>query len=246
MERPRPADIKRLPRAQKPLLPGAKKEKRKKKPKKPSAGTQIKRLKWDNSQPRANRKCGKCRACCTTLGVDELDKPAGVRCSFLNENKGCTIYQDRPEVCSAYSCMWLAGWLRNKDKPNRIGIVIDQPSSMKDDPLWKDIEFAVVRKVVPGLKLSKGADEIISAMKKQMVVVFINGDKRQVLGPNGLVNEIARRTRVRQECKHPRVSAFPEAKCEDCGLRGALNPQQAKKFVDLLKRPPVIKFEDDK
>lgn len=56
----------------------------------------------------AERKCGACTLCCTTLAVPELDKPNGVRCVHLTD-QGCGIYEDRPPSCRTFECAWLRG-----------------------------------------------------------------------------------------------------------------------------------------
>lgn len=72
-----------------------------------------------------NRKCGPCSACCKTLGVPELKKEAGEECEHrCNGWKACKIYDDRPEMCRAFECMWIQGFFANKDRPNDIGIIV--------------------------------------------------------------------------------------------------------------------------
>lgn len=53
-------------------------------------------------------RCGKCRACCTVLGINELGKEVYCPCPYLNEN-GCAIYEERPASCRAYACVWRLG-----------------------------------------------------------------------------------------------------------------------------------------
>lgn len=44
-------------------------------------------------------KCLKCGDCCIRFYIDEIDKPAGVRCWHLNDKNECDIYDNRPKVC---------------------------------------------------------------------------------------------------------------------------------------------------
>ena len=56
------------------------------------------------------RECGKCTACCQgTLHAEALGHyfHPGQPCHWVGES-GCTVYKDRPEVCSAFKCAWLA------------------------------------------------------------------------------------------------------------------------------------------
>lgn len=74
----------------------------------------------------APRRCGACDLCCTVLRVDVLKKPGGVRCEHQRrEGAGCGIYPDRPQICRAYRCLWLRGGLREEDRPDRLGAVVD-------------------------------------------------------------------------------------------------------------------------
>ena len=65
-----------------------------------------------------DRSCGTCTKCCegwldgSVLG--EWMQP-GIPCPFVEMNKGCTIYNDRPyDPCRQYSCLWL----KDKNIPN--------------------------------------------------------------------------------------------------------------------------------
>ena len=68
------------------------------------------------------RTCGSCTACCTVMGVDEIQKPERQRCPHLCSS-GCSTYEKRPETCSSWSFDWLLGSFEEADKPDIIGIV---------------------------------------------------------------------------------------------------------------------------
>ena len=72
------------------------------------------------------RVCGDCSLCCTVLRVDELRKLGGVPCLHQNPSgPGCSIHAERPGVCRGYHCLWLEGGLDERDRPDRIGAVLD-------------------------------------------------------------------------------------------------------------------------
>lgn len=52
------------------------------------------------------RTCGTCMLCCTVMIVDELNKPAGVTCSYAVAGSGCTIRDQRPRACRRFFCGW--------------------------------------------------------------------------------------------------------------------------------------------
>jgi hypothetical protein len=78
--------------------------------------------------------CGDCAMCCKLMRVDELRKPACQWCQHINaEHHGCTIYEDRPQTCRDFECVWLqTQYQRNGEcampaelRPDRSRVVID-------------------------------------------------------------------------------------------------------------------------
>lgn len=59
-----------------------------------------------------SRTCDGCDLCCTAAGVDEIAKPAGVRCRHLTAlaapGRNCMIYGRRPSTCASFACLWRA------------------------------------------------------------------------------------------------------------------------------------------
>lgn len=52
-------------------------------------------------------KCGTCTACCRVFSIPKLDKPAGKWCEHCAIGVGCKIYDNRPDTCIDFKCMWL-------------------------------------------------------------------------------------------------------------------------------------------
>lgn len=89
----------------------------------------------------SGRSCGTCSLCCTVLRVDELNKLGGVDCQHQCKPQptprqdpgasdepaqfGCAIHSRRPQICRDYRCLWLAGGLREDDRPDKLGAVVD-------------------------------------------------------------------------------------------------------------------------
>ena len=46
--------------------------------------------------------CLRCGTCCVAPDIAALDKPLGVRCPHLTEERLCAIYERRPAVCRAH------------------------------------------------------------------------------------------------------------------------------------------------
>lgn len=74
---------------------------------------------------RATRSCGACQACCVVLGVKPIEKQPYHRCEHQSA-KGCGIYETRPDPCKLYRCGWLEGLGERRDRPDRLGIIIDR------------------------------------------------------------------------------------------------------------------------
>ena len=73
----------------------------------------------------ASRSCGSCSLCCTVLRVDELEKRAGDDCIHQRGASGCGIYEERPEICRAYQCLWRQGGLEDDERPDATGGIVD-------------------------------------------------------------------------------------------------------------------------
>lgn len=77
---------------------------------------------------------GQCTMCCKVLPVSTINKPQGVWCQHARKHEGCAIYQDRPQACRAWRCMWVdidahkpveASIYRALRRPDQVGYVID-------------------------------------------------------------------------------------------------------------------------
>lgn len=78
----------------------------------------------DHAAP--GRECGNCTACCTTLAIVELNKPARRACDHLCR-AGCGIYEARPASCREFHCLWLRGALDGDEslRPDALGVMFD-------------------------------------------------------------------------------------------------------------------------
>jgi len=53
------------------------------------------------------RSCGTCTMCCKLPAAPEpLNKPAGVWCQHCDKAQGCRIYDERPQGCRDFMCLW--------------------------------------------------------------------------------------------------------------------------------------------
>lgn len=74
--------------------------------------------------PQSERTCGSCTACCHSLVIEELDKPAFRDCpNQCGTSGGCGAYHDRPTSCRDFRCLWLDGHLDENDRPDKLGAI---------------------------------------------------------------------------------------------------------------------------
>ncbi|HTU25735.1 MAG TPA: hypothetical protein VMF30_10075 [Pirellulales bacterium] len=74
----------------------------------------------------ANRICGECTACCTVMGVRELNKAPYQPCP--HECGRCAIYESRPATCRSYRCAWLLGSIEGGEecRPDKLGLLLNR------------------------------------------------------------------------------------------------------------------------
>lgn len=75
--------------------------------------------------------CGTCTQCCKTMGVTELAKPRDRWCTHCAVGHSCRIYDDRPQSCRDFVCLWLhtqgqeEGRMPEALRPDRCKVVFD-------------------------------------------------------------------------------------------------------------------------
>lgn len=69
------------------------------------------------------KNCGECTLCCKLLAVKEFKKPIGIMCEHCSPDHGCTIYEDRPQRCRNFECLWLKSDLPGSLKPSNCGVI---------------------------------------------------------------------------------------------------------------------------
>ena len=73
------------------------------------------------------RECGTCNACCVALTINEpaLQKAQGYRCRNLRPDKGCGIYDARPDTCREFNCGWRQlRWVKEGMRPDVSGVLV--------------------------------------------------------------------------------------------------------------------------
>ena len=81
--------------------------------------------------------CEDCDGCCRVFEVKEISKSFGEPCKHLGptlDGPGCRIYEERPDACKHYVCLWLDGQRRGGQyrldpelRPDRSKVVLGWP-----------------------------------------------------------------------------------------------------------------------
>lgn len=130
------------------------------------------------------RFCGDCSACCTVLGVRDLEppKPDYVACSDCLPDGGCARYATRPPTCKGYVCGWLHGWGEEGDRPDKLGLILE-PWHRPPDGGGAGI---IVREVWPGAAESPAGRKLLEPVSLRTLVLIVSeGGKRTCIGPMG-------------------------------------------------------------
>ncbi len=142
------------------------------------------------------RECGSCSACCTVIGVHEIEKGMYETCQHLCA-AGCRIYAERPGSCRTFECQWLRGALEvdgsidTEMRPDACGVIFDyQPETVFG-------EMFTAWEVEPGASASGHARSIIQGLEERFLVSLVtcgpDGEtgpgERRFVGPPHLVRQ---------------------------------------------------------
>jgi len=127
------------------------------------------------------RECGSCSLCCKLLSVDALNKPANTWCGGWEKDKGCTIYEDRPESCRTFECAWLqVPDMPENLKPNKVKCFIGGTTN-GDTAIYVDPSFPFAyQEGAFGKFLAQHIDKLILDKKSLFIII---GDKRKAYIP---------------------------------------------------------------
>lgn len=133
-----------------------------------------------------HRECGSCTACCTAVGVPELEKPRGTQCSHVCK-QGCGIYADRPKSCQVFDCLWKQGIFEAEHRPDQLGVVFTVTG--QGSVLGR--QCVVVHESWPGG--FENARRVLQVLSETQLVILIGKDaSRRLMGPPHLLVEAQR------------------------------------------------------
>ena len=139
----------------------------------------------DEPMPLQPNTCTPCTVCCEVLKVDELDKPAGVRCEHCDPEKGCTIYDKRFPICREYQCLWLKGAFgpRTDLRPDQCGVIFQYTECLIPNTL--QVQAIAIRDDISPL-----TRQAIDRMSETALVTLCYGQQRVVVGPKRKTDQL--------------------------------------------------------
>jgi uncharacterized cysteine cluster protein YcgN (CxxCxxCC family) len=79
-------------------------------------------------------ECDGCTLCCYALDIPQYKSPSGEYCKHCDKNIGCTIHNERKDVCRDFGCLyWHEKNLPEYLNPKVCGFMIEIP---KDCKVW--------------------------------------------------------------------------------------------------------------
>ncbi len=139
----------------------------------------------------ADRACGDCAVCCTTLTVDTPDfkKPAETPCVHLAA-RGCGIHAVRPEICRTWFCAWRrVAALPDDARPDRSGLLVSINFVSEPRNCFEGVSINI-RKLAGSDAIENGmAAKLLDVLCDQLVPVwFSDGSKKMLMHPD---NDVA-------------------------------------------------------
>lgn len=133
----------------------------------------------------AGKSCGDCGLCCKLLGVEAIGKKNGQWCAHFRKGVGgCGIYEERPNACRTFVCLWLTSdrldesWKPSRSKiilypdesGRRLNVVVDpgDPLAWKREPYYRRIKAMSVR--------AEDGFELVVGVGDRRFVVFPHED----------------------------------------------------------------------
>jgi hypothetical protein len=152
----------------------------------------------------AGRTCGSCNVCCVALTIDDpaLQKAQGYRCRNTLPDKGCAIYEARPETCRTFFCGWRRlKWLRETLRPDSSGVLVRLIYGSAAEKGTKRLGVVFTLLNDAALKADGLAESVAAAVAADLPVYL------HVPGPPGYTASQARINEVLSDAVHARDKA---------------------------------------
>jgi hypothetical protein len=135
----------------------------------------------------ADRACGDCTLCCTTLKVDTpaFAKPAEMPCVHLL-SRGCGIHASRPAICRTWFCAWRrVAAMPDQARPDRSGLLVSLSFEREPRNCFEGVSITV--RLLPGsTAIADGtAAAVLDSLCDRLVPVwFSDGSQKMLMHPD--------------------------------------------------------------
>lgn len=141
--------------------------------------SQTKKLPKPNNEI---NKCDGCTLCCYLLEIPSIKKRAYKLCPDCSLNKGCKIYQSRPQACVNFKCAYYQMDKVSKDlRPDNCKVVFEKVSNTiffgTQDPRFSITDIA--KKQIQSFN-QQGFSVIINLLGKKDIYLAPNHNAQQI------------------------------------------------------------------
>jgi hypothetical protein len=146
------------------------------------------------------RQCGSCTLCCKLLAIPALDKPPGEWCRYCVPGLGCSIYDQRPDVCRIFACQWLRNesfgdewfpprakmfaYLDNSVQPRLFRVVVDRSAPGR----WRQSPYQERLRAISDLGLRRSNFNTIAQCGDRVWLILPDGEA-EITGKAYVVRE---------------------------------------------------------
>jgi hypothetical protein len=117
------------------------------------------------------------------MGIVELEKPRGQWCPHVVLGKGCAIYDERPNSCREFSCLWLLDRnLGDEWKPEKCKMVLSADEARKSTMVYIEPSMPEAWKRAPYFQ--RLVTLMQAGLPQGRMVFIVVGDSTGVLLPD--------------------------------------------------------------
>ncbi len=150
-----------------------------------------------------DRSCGSCSLCCKLLEIPALEKLDYDWCKHCKPGcGGCTIYDERPDACRTFSCLWMTdktlgdewyplrarmflfSYIDPSATPKLLRLVVDRSALYR----WRKSPYREQLAEIAKRGLVSNAYHTVAQVEKRVWLITPSGD-HEITGHAYVVNE---------------------------------------------------------
>jgi hypothetical protein len=136
------------------------------------------------------RDCGDCGLCCKLLKIVELDKPMFCWCPHFIIGKGCDCYDERPQSCRDFDCLWRLEQIPENMSPLRTKVVASVGKAKHGD---RETSAVYLYEDVAGNAENRIGRHFNQWLKRNHSIIVLHKSSGSVISPDGSVRRLAQK-----------------------------------------------------